>query len=91
MSTHEATPEAHPHPDHGIPITIERKPYKAPKTPMTGAEIRALADPSIGPDRDLYLEVPGRGQDQLIQGNQPVDLKEGMHFYSAPKTINPGE
>ncbi|MEX1245271.1 MAG: multiubiquitin domain-containing protein [Thermoanaerobaculia bacterium] len=91
MSTREATPDPHPQPGHGIPITIDRKPYKAPKSPMTGAELRALADPPIGPDRDLYLEVPGRGQDPIIQDNQSVDLKEGMHFYSAPKTINPGE
>jgi hypothetical protein len=83
-------PNIHSHPHLPIAISIDRKPYKAPKTPMTGAELRALADPPIGSDRDLFLEVPGRGQDRLIQDAEPVDLKEGMHFYSAPKTVNPG-
>ncbi len=89
MSTAAVSPESRH--QAGIPITIDRKPYKAPKTPMTGAEIRALAEPPIGPDRDLYLGVPGRGQDRLIGDDEPVDLKPGMHFYSAPKTINPGK
>ena len=80
----------HPAHDHLIPIQIDRAPYKASKTPMTGAEIRALAQPPIGGDRDLYLEVPGRGQDRLIGDTEAVDLREGMHFYSAPKTVNPG-
>jgi hypothetical protein len=90
MGAHEHTPDEKPHPDHGISITIDRKPYKAPKTPMTGAEIRALAAPPIGPDRDLYLEVHGRGQDRLIRDDESVQLENGTHFYSAPKTVNPG-
>jgi hypothetical protein len=91
MSSIESTPDQHPHPGQGIPITIDRAHYKAPTTPMTGSEIRALASPPVGPDRDLYLEVHGRGQDRLIGDEDPVDLKPGMHFYSAPKTINPGK
>jgi hypothetical protein len=57
---------------------------------MTGLELRHLVHPPIGSDRDLYLEVPGPGQDKLIGDDQPVDLRPGMHFYSAPKTVNPG-
>jgi len=70
-------------------IHIDRKRYEAPKPVMTGTELRALADPDIGSDRDLWREVPG-GEDVLVADGDPVDLKNGMHFYSAPATINPG-
>lgn len=73
-----------------IPIKIDGKPYKAPKTPMTGAELRALAQPPIGADRDLWREVPGPADDIRINDTDSVDLEPGMHFYSAPTTINPG-
>lgn len=73
-----------------IKIHIDKKLREAQKTPMTGAELRDLAEPKIGPERDLYLEVSGRGQDRLIRNDEPVDLENGMHFYSAPSTVNPG-
>lgn len=76
--------------DNHIPIQIDHKPYKAPKTEMTGAELRALAEPNIGSERDLFEEVPGQGDDLPIANDQTVQLKPGMHFYSAPSNINPG-
>jgi len=76
--------------EHGIPIQIDHKPYKAPKSPMTGAELRALPSPPIGPDQDLFLVVPGPEDDRLVGDNDSVELKEGTHFYTAPTTINPG-
>lgn len=78
-----------PH-DQEIPIQIDHKPYKASKTPMTGAEIRTLSDPHLGEDRDLFRVVPGPGDDVVVGDAESVDLKPGMHFYSAPRTINPG-
>jgi hypothetical protein len=80
---------SNPHDEH-IPIHIENKPYKAPKTPMTGAELRALAEPDVSADRDLFLTVPGPADDRLVGDNEPIDLEPGMHFYSAPRSINPG-
>jgi hypothetical protein len=76
--------------DQGIPINIDHKPLKAPKTPMTGPELRALAVPPIGPDRDLFRVVPGPADDIKIADSEEVDLAPGMHFYSAPTSINPG-
>jgi hypothetical protein len=75
---------------HEIPIQIDHRPYKAPKTPMTSQELRVLADPDIGEDRDLWLTVPGPGDDRLINDGDSLDLKAGMHFYTAPRSINPG-
>ncbi len=76
--------------DHGIPIQIDNKKYTAPKTPMSGAELRVLANPDVGQDRDLWLTVPGPADDRLINDHDSVELKPGMHFYTAPRTINPG-
>ena len=78
-----------PHPRE-IPINIDHKPYKAPHTPMTGSELRVLADPDIDGEHDLFQVVPGPADDVLVNDADAVDLKPGMHFYSAPKTINPG-
>lgn len=75
---------------HGTPIKIDGKQYFAPKSPMTGAEIRLLAQPPIGPDQDLYLEVHGQGDDPKIADTQPVDIKPGLMFYGSPREINPG-
>lgn len=76
--------------DTHIPIQIDHKPYKASKALMTGAELRVLADPAIGSERDFFQEVPGPGDDIKIANETVVELKPGMHFYSAPATIDPG-
>jgi hypothetical protein len=73
-----------------IPITIDKKPYKAPKPIMTGAELRQLADPHIGDDLDLWHVMRGPGDDTKVGDEQPVELAEGDRFYSAPRKINPG-
>ncbi|HJZ90603.1 MAG TPA: multiubiquitin domain-containing protein [Gemmataceae bacterium] len=75
---------------HEIPIRIDHKPYKAPKPVMTGAELRVLATPPISQEYDLWLENPGPEDDIKVGDDMPVKLKEGMHFYISPKTINPG-
>jgi hypothetical protein len=71
-------------------IRIDHKVYSAPKTPMTGLELRTLAEPDIGPDYDLWLENPGPQDDTKVGNDLPIDLKSGMHFYISPATINPG-
>lgn len=79
-----------PDKDDFIPIQIDHKPYKAPKSPMTAEELRELADPDVGDDRDLFLTVPGPADDDLIADGASVELRPGMHFYTAPRSINPG-
>lgn len=71
-----------------ISIIIDKKEYKAPKEEMTGAELKVLGN--VGSDRDLFEEMPGKQDDKKISDNETVHLKDGMHFYSVPKTINPG-
>lgn len=83
MSTHDKSEK--------ISIIIDKKQVFAPTEVMTGAEIRALAAPPIAPDRDLYQEVPGQAEDKLVANSDSVHLKPGMHFYSAPSKVNPGD
>lgn len=77
------------HPDL-IPISIDKEHFKAPKTPMTGAELRALPNPDVSVDRDLWLDTHGPADDILVTADQSIDLMPGMHFYTAPSNINPG-
>ena len=77
-----------------ITIRIDRKEYRVPHNllddgKMTGAQIRRLADPDIGEDRDLFEVVPG-GSDRKIGDGDEVVIRNGLRFFSAPAQINPG-
>jgi hypothetical protein len=81
------TAEHHKH-DRLIPIFIDDKKYEIPDAEITGAALRALQP--VPADRDLWLEVPGKKDDELIRADKKYDIKAGSHFYTAPSTINPG-
>lgn len=72
-----------------IPIHIDHKQYRVEGPTMTGAQLRALPETPIGPDYDLWQDVPG-GDDIKILNDTIVTLRPGMHFHSAPATIDPG-
>jgi len=81
---------AQPEKDKQITIHIDKEKFRAPAGTLTGAELRALPAPPLGPDVDFYVEVPGPGPDELIDDARSVDLKNGMHFFTAPRSITPG-
>ena len=54
---------------------------------LTGLEIRHLG--GVDKDRDLFEVVPG-GSDRKIENGDEVEIRDGMRFFSAPATINPG-
>lgn len=72
-----------------VNIQIDREHFQVEAKALTGAELRALPEVPIGPDRDLFQVVPG-GQDLKIESTQSVALKSGMRFFTAPGQINPG-
>jgi Multiubiquitin len=74
---------------HPYEIKIDRTEFKVKEHFRTGAQLRALPNPPIGPDRDLFEVVPG-GSDQKIADNQEVKMRDGLRFFSAPAQINPG-
>lgn len=83
-----AKPDRSDKPAKRYVIHIDRKKYEVEDSRLTGAEIRRLA--GLGEDVDLYLEEHGDEDDRPIADGDPVDLKNGMHFYSTPKYIDPG-
>jgi hypothetical protein len=73
----------------GISVIIDGATCFAPGRQLTGAELRNLPEPPVGPDRDLWQEVDG-GLDRIIQPDDKVDLHAQMRFFTVPKVINPG-
>ena len=73
-----------------ITILIDKREYKAPEPVMSGAQLRRLAVPPVGSEYDLFEIVPG-ADDKFIADNEPVDLKNGDRFFSAPHNITPGD
>lgn len=71
-------------------IEIDHDRFTVEGPTATGAELRALPKPPVGPDRDLWLEVPGPEPDQLIEPDTVLELRDGMHFFTAPSHITPG-
>ena len=77
-----------------VTVRIDRKEYPVPRDllndgKMTGAQLRRLADPDIGEDRDLFEVVPG-GSDRKVGDDDEVVIRNGLRFFSAPAQINPG-
>jgi hypothetical protein len=50
--------------------------------PITGREIAALGEVPEG--NQIFLEVPGPGDDDPIGPDRAIDPKSGMRFYDVP-------
>jgi hypothetical protein len=72
-----------------VPILIDGEKIHAPRGSLTGAQLRNLTTPPIGADRDLWLDLDG-DLDDLIDDDEPVELRPQMRFFTVPKVINPG-
>jgi hypothetical protein len=70
-------------------IQIDRTHYTVTQEHMTGAQLRQVPSPPIGPDRDLWEVVPG-GPDRKIGDAETVEIRNGKRFFTAPAQINPG-
>lgn len=70
-------------------IQIDRQHYTVTVETMTGAELRQIPDPGIANDRDLFEVVPGHA-DRKIEDGEAVEIRNGLRFFTAPGTINPG-
>jgi hypothetical protein len=81
----------HEHPDRPekFEIKIDRTNYKVSEPVLTGADLRRLPEPDIGPERDLFEVVPG-GSDLKIGADTKVEMRNGLRFFTAPAQINPG-
>jgi hypothetical protein len=68
-------------------IHIDRQQYRVAGETVTGEALRAL--PPVPDSRDLFQKVPG-GLDILIAAGDVVRLKDGLHFFTAPRNVTPG-
>lgn len=73
-----------------IPIYIDGAKYHAEGDRLTGAQLRTLASPPVGSDRDLWLDIVDE-LDQLIEDDRVVELDTNMRFFTVPRVINPGQ
>jgi hypothetical protein len=64
-----------------VPIFINKVKFKV-AMPVTGADLRSLGQ--IPANNQLFLEVPGKGQDELIDPNRSYTLKAGSQLYDLP-------
>ncbi len=87
MATESQTTKAHK--PEKVPIFIDGTKYEAHSHELTGAQVRELAKPPVGADRDLWLDIVDK-LDELIQDNQVVELEPKMRFFTVPRVINPG-
>ena len=78
-------------PDDGktYTIKIDRTEYKVTQNRMTGADLRRVPKQPIPPDRDLFQIIPGR-PDEKIEDDDKLLITDGLRFFTAPNTINPG-
>lgn len=83
-----AKPDRPNNPDKKYIIHVDRKKYEVAGSPLTGTDIRQLA--GLGPEVDLYLEQHGDEDDRAIADGDPIELENGMHFFSTPRHITPG-
>ncbi len=75
--------------DRNFQIHIDRTHFTVDDVVLTGAQLRELPQPPIGPDRDLFEVVPG-GTDRKIEDATNVSMRNGLRFFTAPAHINPG-
>lgn len=78
-----------PDPEKVFDIQIDRVTYQVTEIRMTGASLRRVPDPPVPADRDLYEIIPGR-PDRKLEEEDLVLISDGLRFFTAPNTINPG-
>ena len=75
--------------DKGFTIQIDRTQYEWSDEKINGAQLRRLPPTPIPPERDLFQVIPGH-PDRKIKDDDTVEVHDGLRFFTAPNTINPG-
>ena len=78
-----------PDPDKGYKIRIDRVEYPVFDEKLTGAMLRRVPPTPIPPERDVFEVVPGH-PDKKVKDDDTVEIRDGLRFFTAPNTINPG-
>lgn len=89
MAADNRTPDKE-EPEHkAFVIRVDRTEYGWPEEKINGDQLRHLPPTPIPPERDLFLVVPGH-PDRKIKDDDTVEVHDGLRFFTAPNTINPG-
>lgn len=78
-----------PEDDKTYTIQIDRTQYVLKENRLTGADLRRVPTPPIPPDRDIFQIIPGR-PDKKVEDDDHIQITDGLRFFTAPNTINPG-
>ena len=73
-----------------ISIFIDGTKYQAHASELTGTQVRALAQPPVGDDRDLWLDIVDE-LDTLVRDDEVIKMVDKMRFFTVPRVINPGQ
>jgi len=78
-----------PEKEFHIKVDKESVIVKESENPILGSELKRRGKvPAAG--YDLWLRVPGKGEDRFIKDDERVTVADGDHFYSAKSVLNPG-
>ena len=89
MAAEKPVPDKDPPEHKPFIIRIDREQYEWPEEKISGAQLRGLPPTPIPPERDLFQVVPGH-TDRQIKDDDTVEVHDGIRFFTAPNTINPG-
>ena len=78
-----------PEDEKGFTIQIDRIQYTVFDEKLSGAQLRKVPPNLIPPERDIFQVIPGH-PDQQIKDDETVEMRDGLRFFTAPNTINPG-
>ena len=78
-----------PEPNKVFNIQIDRVQYQLTENRLTGADLRRVPPTPIPPERDIFEIIPGH-PDRKIEDDDRIEIRDGLRFFTAPNTINPG-
>ena len=73
----------------GFTIQIDRVQYIVFEEKITGVDLRRVPPTPIPPERDLFEIIPGH-PDEKVKDEATIVIRDGLRFFTAPNTINPG-
>lgn len=85
MTAPHTAPQADAHAGQDEPpyqIVIADKHFKVNDRIRTGLQLKEMA--AIPLQNHLFLEIPGPGEDEQIQDDFAVPMRDGLHFYDVP-------
>ncbi len=89
MPIENSAPDKDSHERKVFTIQIDRTQYEWPDEKITGAQLRRIPPTQIPDERDLFQVIPGH-PDRKIKDDDTIEVHDGLRFFTAPNTINPG-